>query len=423
MAKHKLSLYNRRYITKAKFLMEEHTGFFMARQPIYDRDVKHIAYELLYRKSDTTFGSEITSEDEVISLANVLMEVGLDRLSGKKRAFFNVPQCMLGSDALRLLPTTNVTLEILEDTEWNDEVAAHIKDLKERGYQLALDDYIFEERHAKFLPYVDLVKVDIMGVESSELRKQMPGCKRKGQIWLAEKVETHEEFELCKSLGFDLFQGYFFSKPKTIRGSGVRAVQSMSLSLLSKIQDPNITMDELEHLIIANVALCHKVLRLVNCVANGLPKRVESIKQGLMYLGTAKIRTMASLAVITSIPGKTPELYRMAMIRARICEQAAKESGFDSPDKHFTLGMFSVLDALTDMPMSEVIAELPLSDDVLDALMGEHRTSQCDKTLSYVHTVEHGDWVQAKESLKNVSPELFAEAVAWAKEQERSLAA
>ena len=182
-------------------------------------------------------------------------------------------------------------------------------------------------------------------------------------------------------------------------------------------------MDELEHLIIANVALCHKVLRLVNCVANGLPKRVESIKQGLMYLGTAKIRTMASLAVITSIPGKTPELYRMAMIRARICEQAAKESGFDSPDKHFTLGMFSVLDALTDMPMSEVIAELPLSDDVLDALMGEHRTSQCDKTLSYVHTVEHGDWVQAKESLKNVSPELFAEAVAWAKEQERSLAA
>ncbi len=404
-------------------VQQEHTGFFMARQPIYDRTVKHVAYELLYRKSDTAFGQEISSEDEVISLANVLMEVGLDRLAGNKRAFFNVPECMLGSDALRLLPPKNVTLEILEDTVWSREVADHVEDLKARGYQLALDDYVFEDRHAKFLPLVDLVKVDIMGMEVSLLRKKMPGCKRKGQIWLAEKVETQAEFELCKSLGFDLFQGYFFAKPQTIRGSGVRAVQSMSLSLLAKIQDPDISMDELEQLIIANVALCHKVLRLVNCVANGLPKRVDSIKQGLMFLGTAKIRTMASLAVITSIPGKTPELYRMAMIRARICEQAARESGFDSPDKHFTLGMFSVLDALTDMPMSEVIAELPLASDVLDALMGENRASQCDKTLNYVHSVEHGDWILANESLRDVSPDVFAEAVAWAKEQERSLAA
>ncbi|MEI7984526.1 MAG: HDOD domain-containing protein [Armatimonadota bacterium] len=404
-------------------VQQDYTGFFMARQPIYDRTVKHVAYELLYRKSDTAFGQEISSEDEVISLANVLMEVGLDRLAGNKRAFFNVPECMLGSDALRLLPPKNVTLEILEDTVWSQQVADHIEELKGRGYQLALDDYIFEDRHAKFLPLVDLVKVDIMGMEESLLRKKMPGCKRKGQIWLAEKVETQAEFELCKSLGFDLFQGYFFAKPQTIRGSGVRAVQSMSLSLLAKIQDPEITMDELEQLIIANVALCHKVLRLVNCVANGLPKRVDSIKQGLMFLGTAKIRTMASLAVITSIPGKTPELYRMAMIRARICEQAAKESGFDSPDKHFTLGMFSVLDALTDMPMSEVIAELPLANDVLDALMGENQSSQCDKTLKYVHSVEHGNWMLANDSLRDVSPDVFAEAVAWAKEQERSLAA
>ena len=378
---------------------------------------------MLYRKSESGFGSEITSEDEITSLANVLMEVGLDRLAGNKRAFFNVPECMLGSDALRLLPTQNVTLEILEDTVWSPDVEIQILDLKKMGYQIALDDYIFEDRHAKFLPLVDLVKVDILGVEESVLRSKMPNCKRKGQIYLAEKVETHEQFELCKSLGFDLFQGYFFSKPKTIRGSGIRAVQSMSLNLLAKIQDPNITMDELETVIISNVALCHKVLRLVNCVANGLPTRVSSIKQALIFLGTSKIRTMASLAVITSIPGKPPELYRMAMIRARICERAAQESGFDSPDKHFTLGMFSVLDALTDMPMAEVIAELPLSPDVLDALVGTNTASQCDRTLSYVHNVEHGEWAQAQASLRDVSSDVYAEAVKWAQEQERSLAA
>ena len=395
----------------------------MARQPIYDREVKHVAYELFYRKSDTAFSCEITSEDEITSLANVLMEVGLDRLAGNKRAFFNVPECMLDSDALRLLPPDKVTLEILEDTVWSPSVEASILDLKERGYQVALDDYIFEDRHAKFLPLVDLVKVDIMGTDQASMRHKLQTTRRRGQIYLAEKVETHQEFETCKSLGFDLFQGYFFAKPQTIRGSGVRAVQSMSLNLLAKIQDPEISMDELETVIISNVALCHKVLRLVNCVANGLPTRVSSIRQALMYLGTSKIRTMASLAVITSIPGKPPELYRMAMIRARICETAAKESGFESPDKHFTLGMFSVLDALTDMPMSEVISELPLSSDVLDALVGDHHASQCDDTLDYVHKVEHGDWVHALESLRNVSPDAYAEAVEWANAQERSLAA
>ena len=183
------------------------------------------------------------------------------------------------------------------------------------------------------------------------------------------------------------------------------------------------TMDELETLIMSNVALCHKVLRLVNCVANGLSTRVSSIKQALLFLGTAKIRTMASLAVITSIPGKTPELYRMAMIRARICERAAQASGFDSPDKHFTLGMFSVLDALTDMPMSEVIAELPLSADVLDALVRSGENSQCYKTLNYVHKIEHGEWAQAQASLQSVSSDVYSEAVQWAREQERSLAA
>ena len=315
-------------------LQHQMTGFFMARQAIYDREVKHVAYELLYRRSDIGFAGDITSVDEITSLANVLMEVGPDRLAGNKRAFFNVPECMLHSDALRLLPPDRVTLEILEDTVWSESVEESILDLKERGYQLALDDYIFEPRHAKFLPLVDLVKVDTMGTDLATLRRMMPSSKRRGQIYLAEKVETQAEFELCKSLGFDLFQGYFFAKPNTIRGSGVRAVQSMSMNLLAKIQDPEISMDELETVIISNVALCHKVLRLVNCVANGLPTRVSSIKQALMYLGTSKIRTMASLAVITSIPGKPPELYRMAMIRARICEMAArsrKPSSASSP--------------------------------------------------------------------------------------------
>ena len=398
-------------------------GFFMARQPIYDRDVKHVAYELLYRKSDTAFTTEITTEDEMIALANVLIEVGLHRLACDKEAFLNVPECMLGSHALRLLPTRNVTLEILEDTRWNETVSCNIQDLKVLGYRLALDDYVFDDRHDKFLPLMDVIKVDVEEAGEQLLRNRMPGCKRAGQKWIAEKVETPEQFDLCRSLGFDLFQGYFFAKPKIIRGSGVRAVHPMSMNLLARIQDPHITMAELEKLIIVNIALCHKVFRLVNCVANGLPRKVDSIKQALLFLGIDKIRTLATLAIISGISGKTPELYRMAMIRARICENAARENGFDTPDKYFMLGMFSLIDALIDLPMAEALAELPLPDDVREALLGNFCDSQCDKTLKCAREVELGHWEQVLETLPAVSPDIFIKATAWAREQERSLAA
>lgn len=403
--------------------LDPETSFYMARQPIYDRHMKLVAYELLYRRGESGLNPEITSEEEAVALANVVMEVGLDRLAGRFKAFVNVPQTLLSSDALRLLPANQVTLEILENTEWTPEVAASLKELKQLGYQLALDDYVFEERHRPFLSIVDLVKVDILGVPEGELGSKIIRAKRRGQLFLAEKVETQEQFAHCKAMGFDLFQGYFFAKPKTIRGSGVRATQSMSISLLAKIQDPDTTMQELESLILSDIALCHKVLRLVNCVANGLTKRVDSIQQALMFLGMSKIRTMASLAVISSIPGKPCELYRIAMIRAKFCEMLATFAGFDAPEKHFTVGLFSVLDALTDMPMVDVIGELPLAADVTGALLDSQDENQCSLTLRYTLRVERGNWSENELPLFKLSPEAFPEAVDWARQQERSLAA
>ncbi|MBS1703061.1 MAG: HDOD domain-containing protein [Armatimonadetes bacterium] len=402
---------------------QEDSAFYMARQPIYDRNMQLVAYELLYRRGNAVTPPEFSSDDEVAALANVLIEVGLDRLVGKTRAFVNVPQSLLSSEALRLLPPKRVTLEILENTVWTEEVEAQIKDLKALGYQVALDDYVFESRHQQFLKLVDLVKVDMLGVPPGlDIQSSILKLRRPGQQFLAEKVETHAQFQKCLAMGFNLFQGYFFAKPKTIRGTGVRTNQSMSISLLAKIQDPNTTMHELENLIVSNVALGHKVLRLVNCVANGLTKRVDSIQQALMFLGTAKIRTMASLAVITSIPGKPSELYRLAMIRAKFCEAAARYARFNDPEKHFTVGLFSVLDALTDTPMNDILGELPLAPDVIDALRGDGEPNLCKDSLQYVLQVEHGAWEQTNVAFRDVPANAYPEAVEWAREQERSLA-
>lgn len=397
--------------------------FYMARQPIYDESLRLHAYELLYRSGQTGAAGTLGPEEELHALANVLVEVGLDRLAGSTLAYINVPSTLLASDALRLLPSDRVVLEVLEDTPWNDEVERNLRDLKAEGYRLALDDYIFEERHDPFLEIVEIVKVDIMGVPQDKLKAGKAKLTRWGQKYLAEKVETPDEFQACQKMGFDYFQGYFFSKPATVRGSGVPANQGLSMSLLTKLQDPEITIDELERLLVANVALCHKVLRLVNSAAMGLTREVDSIRQALMFLGTARIRTLASLAVMTAIPGKPPELYELAMVRARYCEAIAKQASFDSPEKHFTVGLLSVLDALTDLPMDEVIQELPLCNEVSEALCGTALNTPCSRTLRHTLSVERGDWAGAETNLPGVPTHLYLDSVAWAEEQQRQMAA
>jgi len=398
-----------------------HEGFFMARQPIYDREMRLYGYELLYRSGSTGGAGQLDETAEIMSLANTLIEVGLDKLVGKSTAFVNVPARLLGAEELRLLPPGQVTLEILEDTPWSDEVHDAIEHLKMLGYRLALDDYIFEARHEPFLEHVEIVKVDIMGISHEELRARFPQMRRHGQIYLAEKVESHEEFEMCQMLGFDLYQGYFFAKPNTIKGNGIPANYSLLISLLAKLQEPDIQLDELESLIAGNVALCHKVLRLVNSASVGLSRPIESIKQAILFLGISRIRTVASLAIVTSMSGKPPELYALAMVRARFCEDVARSSGFDSPDKHFTAGLLSILDALTDTPMAEVISELPLSTELAETLCGKSEGSQCARTLRSVLAFERGQF--ESQNVLEMNPNTYLDAVRWAREQEMSLAA
>ncbi len=397
--------------------------FYMARQPIYDGRMKLHAYELLYRNQLGKSNGFLTPDEELYALTNVLVEVGLDRLAGSVPAFINVPTQLLGSEGVRLLPANRVVLEILEDVPWNSQVEADLKLLKDLGYRLALDDYRFEPQHDPFLEIVEIVKVDIMGLSPEVIEDGMAKLARSGQQYIAEKVETPDEFELCKKLGFEFFQGYFFAKPSTIRGSGIPANQGLSMSLLSKLQEPDISIDELEKLLISNIALTHKVLRLVNSASVGLTREVDSVKQAIMFLGTSRIRTLAALVVMSAVPGKPSELYGLAMSRARYCEALAKQSSFESPDKHFTVGLLSVLDALTDMPMSEVILELPLCSEISEALCGTSLESPFAKTLQHALSVEQGDWQGAEANLPGIPSHLYLDSVEWAEEQGRNLAA
>jgi len=382
-----------------------------------------VGYELLHRRSGTARASAISHEDELAALANVLVEVGLDRLAAQATAYVNVPASLLGCSALRLLPIHRVVLEVLEDTRWTREVERNLTELKGLGYKLALDDYTFGAEHAPFLDHVDIVKVDVLGIAPNKLQEKMLGMNRQGKVFLAEKVETKNSVEFCRSLGFDHFQGYFIAEPTVIKGTGIRGNLALSMALIAKLNDPHAKFEEIDKLLSGNVVLCHKILRLVNSVDICLPQKIDSVGQAIKYLGIDKIRTLASMAVTTAIPGKSPELYSLAIIRANYCESLARSLGYPSPEKHYLVGLLSVIEAITNVSMVDLLAELPLSPDITASLLGKAPESTCSIALRHVLAVERGDWNAADQVLTGVPERIYVDAVDRARRDEQFLAA
>ncbi len=399
------------------------TEVLMARQPIYDRRMKLFAYELLYRSNCENFApANMTREDIASSLANILVEIGIDQLVGKNKALVNVSQDLLESDALRLLPAGQVILELLEDLKMTDANQAHVKDLLKRGYAIALDDYIFDKEQEKFLPLASLIKVDVMGVEPAILKRRIRELKKPGVKLLAEKVETHEMHRACMEMGFDYFQGYFFAKPEIVKGRALPKEKSDLAQLLAKLQDPDVTFSELEMLISRDVALSYRLLKLINSASFGLSQTVDSIRQALMFLGLAKVVALASLLTIAAIGSKPTELLLTAMIRANACESMAQEMDMDTPQAHFTTGLFSVIDAFMDQPMEQLLEALPLSPQIKGTLTGTMPTAQTSQTLEWTLAMERGDWEVIPAGATKIA-EIYRGAIAWATQTNSDLAA
>ncbi len=398
-------------------------SFYMARQPIFDRKGAIVAYELLFRNNLGLVPSSFTTLDEQMALANVLLNVGLDQLAKDSIAYVNVPTSLLYSEAIRLLRPERVVLEVLETVEVNQQTIAQIQTLKTSGYRLALDDYVFEEKSTGLISSVDIVKVDVLAVTPQELVLNMANLKSTGCTLLAEKVETPEMHQFCIKLGFDLFQGYFYSKPVTLKGSSRPSNFHALATILERLQDPDVTTQEIEGLLCADVLLCEKILRMVNCAANCVGREINSVRQAIMFLGLRQIRTLTELAIVGSISGRPPELYELSILRARFCQRVAEIEGLESPAVHFTVGLLSAIDALLDSPMDAIVKELGLSKNIGDALLGTGPDSDCSRSLKTITAIENGDWATAYELSPKMPSELYGESLAWAEDRTLLLAA
>lgn len=398
-------------------------SIFVGRQPIYNRKMQVVAYELLYRAGNGNF-ADISDGDRATTevIINSVLDIGLDSIVGKRTAFFNLTGSFIRGDHPLPLDNGQVVLEVLEDIEPDEHVIRGMQELARRNYIIALDDFVYSDKFIPLLEIAHIVKLEVMNQPREVLQQRIDQLRPHKVKLLAEKVETHDEYELCKDLGFDYFQGYFFCKPHIIQGHSLPANRLVVLNLLAKLQDPEVDLEELEQLIVQDVSLTYRLLRYINSAAFALGKEVESVHRALVLIGINTIRNWVSLLLMTRIDDKPKELMRTALIRARMCELLSELHGHrDERDQYFTCGLFSVLDALMDRPMEELLSELPLSDAVKQALL-ENR-GDAGAVLNEVLDYEKGAWQALTETGIPASDyrNAYLQSVMWADESMSSL--
>lgn len=387
---------------------------FVGRQPIFDRALDVVAYELLFRSSDTNW-ADITDGEYATSqvVHDAFMEIGLESLVGSKRAFINLTRDFILQDYTAVFPTDRVVLEVLENIVIDAELIEAIRALSRQGYTIALDDFVFDENLHPLVEVADIVKVDVLALARPALRQNVARLRQYDVKLLAEKVETRDELAYCQELGFDYFQGYFLCEPDIVKGQRSPANRLAVLRLLAKLQEAETTLAQLEAIIRQDVSLSFKLLRLVNADPS-LPHQIESIHQALLHLGTKFITAWASLIMLADIGDKPHELMVTALIRGKMCELLAGSQHLPDKERFFTVGLFSVLDAMLDSPMADIVASLPLTEDVAQALLTYEGV--VGTTLRSVLAYERNNWeaIHELDLDRWVIGETYVQALVWA---------
>lgn len=408
--------------------MDHIEDFLIGRQPIYDRQQRVVAYELLYRTHAAPEAAVFQDGDLATSqvILNSVLDIGLETLVGKKIAFINLTESFITGEIPLPLEPARVVLEVLETIRPTAEILQGLQRFVDEKFVIAMDDFVYHPEYEPLMPLVKIVKLDLMGVDEQELRRRVQQLAPYRLKLLAEKVESHETFQLCLELGFHLFQGFFFCKPKLVKGKRIPANRMVVLNLLAKLQDPNVEMKQLEQILIQDAALSYRLLGLINSASFNLRNPVESIHHAVAILGVKAIRNWVALLAMSRIDEKPPELMRTALVRARMCELLARQQGRVNQEQFFTVGLFSVLDALLDCPMDELLKDLPLARAVTDALL-DYSSGELGSTLQLVESYEQGVWdvveeVEAESDLTDSQlREAYIDAIVWADLQMQQL--
>ena len=393
----------------------------LARQPIFSASQDTYAYELLYRGELSADSGADAMTATVLS--HTLNQFGMDTIADGNPIFVNLSRSFLLSEFPEILPPDRTVLEVLEDVPADEDVIASMKYWKDKGFTIALDDFVsVNSAHMNLLPYADIIKVDILDYEG-ELDTLVKALKQEPVKLLAEKVETYEQFEACQKLGFDYYQGYFFSKPSLmVDQHSLDTNKAQLLQLLSRtleVESPKELADDISH----DLSLSYKLLCYINSAAVGLRKKIDSISHALNLMGLDNIRVWVSMLLMASLSKDKPDaLLSLAFNRGRFLEQLAITRGEEhQANDYFILGMFSLLDALLDQGIEQATSSISLPGIVRDGLLCDG--SDAANKLALICSLEKADWAMLAELLLEIGIDdqqmlaLYTESIRWSDEK------
>ena len=394
---------------------------FVARQPIFRKNKKVMGYELLFREGMSNYFPNIDGDLATSRvLTNTFISIGIEPVAGAGKAFVNFTQDLLLNRIPLLFPKERIAVEILEDVEPAKDLIKACREIRQNGYQIALDDFLYRPELEPLVDLATMIKFDVRATPLEDLAETLERLSGRDIALLAEKVETHEEFVKAREMGFDFFQGYFFSKPEVLSGKDISSSKMNLLQIMAEANKEDSDFQEIEKIAVRDVAISYKLMRYINSAYFQRVSEISSIKQAVVMLGERGIRRFLSLIAMSGLAADKPdELVRTSIIRAKFCELVAEMEGAKkSPSELFTLGLFSLIDAILDDSMENLMAKLPLSEAIKKALV--NTDGELRDYLGLVHCYETGDW----KGLSELAPKLglneqelppnYQEALGWA---------
>lgn len=394
---------------------------YVARQPIFNKNKKLFGYELLFRDGLSNAFPDIDGDTATSKLlSNSFFSIGMNQLTSGKTAFINFPQSLLLNKMPMMFPSEKMTVEILEDVDPNEQVISACTDIAAAGYSLALDDFVFKSDLQPLIQLADIIKIDFMLTPIDEIQKMVNRFKGNHIKLLAEKIETYENFEEALSMGFMYFQGYFFSKPEIISGKAIAPSKIILLQIVGEANRKNCSFEKLETLINKDVSISYKLLRYINSAFFKRACEIATIKHAIVLLGEMEIKRFISMVATAELASDKPEeLVRTSITRARFCELLGlhSQNGVDISEL-FLMGLFSLIDAMLDNKMENIMQTLPLSKNIKQALL-EEKGDLADY-LKLVSSYETANWETFSSIVSKINvsekkiPEFYQDAVKWA---------
>jgi EAL and modified HD-GYP domain-containing signal transduction protein len=393
---------------------------YIARQPIFAADKTVYGYELLFRDGELNSFPNINADEATskLLLQHHLL-LGVESITGNKPAFINFTADTL----LHRFPTSinpaSTVIEILETVPATPELLAVCQGLHSQGYKLALDDHDFDSKWDEFLPYITYVKVDVLQFNMLEISRYLRRIAGFPLVLLAEKVETAEQFEKLKMLGFHLFQGYLFARPEMMKQKQLSSSKANLLQLITEASKVELDFDVLAGICQRDVGLSYKLMRFVNNSQFAARQPISSLKLAMVSMGEPELKKFIALLALANLAdGVQDDRLTVALTRARFCDLLALQKRLsNNPPSAFLTGLFSNVHEIIEQPQQLMLEQLPLQAEIKQALLA--KTGLLGQMLQLTLAFERGDWettINLEQQISGIAElaEVYQEAVRWA---------